>query len=562
MASLLDPLDVPSQYYDPKRKGFVSTRGSMTPTYSGAVQETFWESPFGKILGSGLNFMLPDRAVSAIQGKNDPYTGRAFELRPEDKVELSAALLPQSAITAGIAKMGAVPLLIGGVSGFLPKVGTLLSRRGKKGAAHIMDGMSFTNWAKKYGNIAVASLPEELQDFAKIVYYYKSLGVSGGRSFGDKWKTNPEMLRRGLQNYYDKAVDLVNGATNNPIIPKSVANTPIMKLGGMARGQRYNIPKRNNLSAEVVNNNIDSFSAIFQDAGELSFKPGTQVDGGVLKSIRDTLSRWEPEILNADIPKGGFAEFLRDKLLKHGIEAGDAITDSASWYKARSDLYKKAELEVPNVRAPRSHNLDRGHGQGINLMRRIIEKEYKQLGIDLPSPNELTKVLARPQYNQLPKSLKDELAYSFGPEWKQLSEAGVVTPNLHHGLFMRNTENLRAGMLPQSTFWAEGKPFDSTIDEILTHGAIHPKEAGLLGEALAGGRSKIKQLGNVDVRDVAAEIDDHQKFLVDKGYDYWNPYNDRRRSMPQIYRSIFELNPTLHEANIIRAKRHKKKGPW
>ena len=50
--------------------------------------------------------MLSDRGISAIQGRNDPYTGEAFELRPEDKVELSASFFPQSAITGGLSKAG------------------------------------------------------------------------------------------------------------------------------------------------------------------------------------------------------------------------------------------------------------------------------------------------------------------------------------------------------------------------------------------------------------------------------------------------------------------------
>jgi hypothetical protein len=106
VASLFDPLDVPSQYYDPRRKGFVSIRGSMSPQYRGQIEEGFWESPFGKILGSGLRFLLSDRGISAIQGRNDPYTGEAFELRPEDQVELTASFFPQSVITGGLSKAG------------------------------------------------------------------------------------------------------------------------------------------------------------------------------------------------------------------------------------------------------------------------------------------------------------------------------------------------------------------------------------------------------------------------------------------------------------------------
>ena len=558
MASLLDPLDVPSQYYDPKRKGFVSTRGSMTPTYSGAVHETFWESPFGKILGSGLNFMLPDRAVSAIQGKNDPYTGRAFELRPEDKVELSAALLPQSAITAGIAKIGAVPLLIGGVSGFLPKVGTLLSRKGRKGFASIMPGMSYTSWEKKYGNKAVENLPDNLKDFAKIIYYYKSFGQAGARTIGETWKTNTEMLRRAFQGYYDRAISLKNdrGAL---VIPKR-AYPDIMKLGGVKDGQRYIAHKhKNTVSGELVKNNIDVFSELLQDISSLKHTPGTQVGASVLKSIKQTLSRWEPEILNADISNITLADFLRTQLLRHGIEAGDEVTDAASWYKARDELYEKASLEVPDIRGPRSGSLERGQGQGVNLFRRVIEKEFSRLGVEIPSPNELVKFFARPQFNQLPKQTRDELAYSFGPEQRTLRESGIITPNLHHGLFLKNAPNLRGGIQPQSMFWAEGKPFDSTFDKPLSHGIIHSRESGMLGEAEAGGRSKIKALGGADIRDVAAEVDDHQKWLANQGVDYWNPYNDRRK-MPGVYRSILEMNPSIHEANLIRNKRLKKQG--
>ena len=565
MASSIDPLDVPSQYYDPERKGFVDIRGSMTPTYSNPITETFWESPFGKILGSSLNFMLPDRAVSAIQGKNDPYTGRAFELRPEDKVEISAALFPQSMITAGVAKMGAVPLLIGGISGALPKVGNLLSRgrqvgKGKKGFARVMSGMSYTSWEKKYGNKAVKNLPDNLKDFAKIIYYYRSFARESVRPLGETWKTNKEMLRRALQGYYERAISLKN-ERGNLVIPKR-AYPDIMKLGGIKKGQRYIAHRyKHTLSGELVDNNLGAFSALLEDVGSIKHNPGTQVSGNVLKSIRDTLARFDPEILDMQFERGTFASFLRAKLLEHGIKVGDELTDAPSWYIAKDKLFKKAQEEVPDVRGARSGTIDRGRGQGINLMQRIIAKEYLEQGLSVPRASEVRSV-ASAQYNLLPKSMREEIAFSYGPEWRILEESGVITPNLHHGLFMKNTPNLRAGILPQSTFWAEGRPFDSTIDEILTHGAMHPKEAGLLAEAEAGGRTKIKQLGNVDVRDVASEIDDHQKWLVDQGEEYWSPYNDRRRSMPQIYRSILELNPTLHEANIIRARRHKKKGPW
>jgi len=558
VASLLDPLDVPSQYYDPKRKGFVSIHGSMTPQYRSQIEEGFWESPFGKILGSSLNFMLPDRVVGAMRGKIDPYTGEVPILRDEDKVEISAALLPQSAVTAGIAKMGAVPLLVGGVSGFLPKVGTLLSRKGKKGFASIMPGMSYTSWEKKYGNKAVENLPDNLKDFAKIIYYYKSFGQAGARTIGETWKTNTEMLRRAFQGYYDRAISLKNDR-GNLIIPKR-AYPDIMKLGGVVGGQRYIAHRhKNTVSGELVKNNIDVFSELLQDISSIKHTPGTQVGGSVLKSIKDTLSRWEPEILNADISDTSLPEFLRAKLLKHGIEAGDEVTDAASWYKARDDIYQKAHLEIPNVRGPRSGSLERGQGQGVNLMRRVIEKEFSRLGVEIPSPNDMVKFFARPQFNQLPKQTRDELAYSFGPEQKMLRESGIITPNLHHGLFLKNAPNLRGGMQPQSMFWAEGRPFDATYDRPLSHGIIHSRESGLLGEAEAGGRSKIKELGGADIRDVAAEVYDHQKRLAEQGVDYWSPYGDRRK-MPGIYRSILEMNPSLHEANLIRAKRLKKQG--